>query len=78
MKGIRDTILRKIEGYMKFKGISRQELAKKWNKTEAYICRRLSGTVELDLADIIELCRILELTEMEAVDIFFNRRLRNT
>ena len=78
MEGIRDKILRKIEGYMKFKNISRQELAKKWKKTEIYVYRRLSGTVELDLTDIIDLCRILELTEAEAVDIFFDRRLRGT
>ena len=63
---------------MKFKNISRQELAKKWKKTEIYVYRRLSGTVELDLTDIIDLCRILELTEAEAVDIFFDRRLRGT
>ena len=78
MEGIRDDILRKIEGYMKFRNISKQELAKKWGKTEVYVYRRLSGTVELDLTDILELCKILELTKKEATDIFFNQELRNT
>lgn len=72
MESKRDNILRKIEGYMKFRGMTKSELSKKWKKTEAYIYRRFSGEVELDLTDILELCKILNLSKEEATDIFFN------
>ncbi len=72
MQGKREEVLRKIEGYLKFRNLSKQELAKKWKKTEIYVYRRLSGNVELSLTDILELCEILNLTQEEAVDIFFN------
>lgn len=73
MESKRDSILRKIEGYMKFRNITKIELAKKWKKTEAYVYRRFSGEVELDLKDILELCKILNLTKEEAIDIFFKQ-----
>lgn len=56
---------------MKFKGITKQQLANKWEKTNVYVYRRLSGKVELSLIDILDLCRILQLTKEEASDIFF-------
>lgn len=67
----REEILRKIEGYMKFKNLSKQELAKRWNKSEIYVYRRLNGNVELSLTDILELCNIMNLSKKEAIDIFF-------
>lgn len=63
---------------MKFRNLTKLELAKKWGKTEAYVYRRFSGEVELSLQDILDLCKILNLTKIEAVDIFFNKSLRNT
>lgn len=72
MEGKREDILRKIEGYLKFRNLSKQELAKKWGKTDIYVYRRLSGNVELSLTDILDLCRILNLTKEEATDIFFS------
>lgn len=70
-------ILGRIEGFMKFKNISRPELAKRWKKTEAYVYRRLSGEVELSLTDILELVKILEIPKNEAKEIFFGYELRN-
>lgn len=73
MQGKREVVLRKIEGYLKFRNLSKQELARRWKKTEIYVYRRLSGSVELSLTDILELCEILNLSQKEAVDIFFNQ-----
>ena len=70
--------LGRLEGFMKFKNISKTELAKRWGKTEAYIYRRFSGEVELSLTDILELTRILEIPTEEAKEIFFGYELRNT
>ncbi len=78
MKIKENEILRKIEGYMKFRNISKRQLAQKWKKTEIYVYRRLSGQVELSLTDILDLIKILNLSKDEAIDIFFNQRLRNT
>lgn len=64
-------VIRKLEGYLKFKGISKKKLAELWGKTEAYIYRRCSCEVELTLTDIKDLCRILKLTHEEILDIFF-------
>lgn len=64
-------ILNKLEGYLKFKDISKKKLAELWEKNDAYIYRRFSGDVELTLTDIRDLCRILQLTREEAIDIFF-------
>lgn len=72
MEEKKESILRKIEGYLKFRNLSKQELAKEWKKTEIYVYRRLSGNVELSLTDILELCKILKLTNEEAIDIFFS------
>lgn len=71
-------ILGRLEGFMKFKNISRPELAKRWKKTEAYVYRRLSGEVELSLTDILELVEILEMPKHEAKEIFFGYELRST
>ncbi len=71
-------ILGRLEGYMKFKNITKSELAKKWKKTEAYVYRRFCGEVELSLKDILELTDILEMPKTEAKEIFFGEKLRNT
>ncbi len=71
MDSKREEILRKIEGYMKFRGMTKTEMAKVWKKTEIYVYRRLKGTVELSLSDILDLCSILNLSKEEAADIFF-------
>lgn len=68
----RKKIIVKLESYMKLKDITKQELSKKWNKSEAYIYRRFSGEVEFSLTDIIELISILKISREEAIDIFFN------
>lgn len=68
----RKKVIVKLEGYMKLKNISKQELSKKWQKSEAYIYRRFSEEVEFSLTDIIELITILNITREEAIDIFFN------
>ena len=68
----RKKIIVKLESYMKVKDITKQELSKKWNKSEAYIYRRFSGEVEFSLTDIIELISILKISREEAIDIFFN------
>ncbi len=62
----------KLESYMKLKDISKQNLAKKWKKSEAYIYRRFSGEVEFSLTDIEDIFSILQLSKDEACDIFFN------
>lgn len=71
MEDEKKEILMKIEGYMKFRGITKQQLANKWKKTDVYVYRRLSGKVELSLTDILDLCKILQLTKEEASNIFF-------
>ena len=68
----------RLEGFMKFRNISKSELAKKWNKSDAYVYRRFSGEVELDLTDMLELTKILEIPKDEATEIFFGYELRNT
>lgn len=68
----RKKIIVKLESYMKLKDITKQELSKKWKKSEAYIYRRFSGEVEFSLTDIIELISILKISREEAIDIFFN------
>lgn len=68
----RKKVIIKLEGYMKLKNVSKQELAKKWGKSEAYIYRRFSLEVEFSLTDIIELIAILDISREEAIDIFFN------
>lgn len=68
----RKKVIVRLESYMKLKGLSKQELAKKWNKSEAYVYRRFSEEVEFSLTDIIELISILEISKDEAKDIFFN------
>lgn len=70
-------ILGRIEGFMKFKNISRPELAKRWEKTESYVYRRLSAEVELSLTDILDLVKILGIPKDEAKEIFFGYELRN-
>ena len=68
---LRRKIIIKIESYMKLKNISKQELAKKWKKSEAYVYRRFSEEVDFSLTDISEIVYILELSKAEAIDIFF-------
>lgn len=69
-KNIKD-VINKLEGYLKFKDVSKKKLAELWGKNEAYIYRRFSGEVEFTLSDIWDLCRILKLNQEEKVDIFF-------
>ena len=57
-------VLGRIEGFMKFKNINKSELAKKWEKSEAYVYRRFSGEVELSLTDILELIKILDSSSL--------------
>lgn len=66
-----DEVINKLEGYLKFRNISKKKLAELWKKNEAYIYRRFSKEVELTLTDIWDLCRILKLNQEEIVDIFF-------
>lgn len=70
--------LGRLEGFMKFKEISKSDLAKKWGKTDAYVYRRFSGEVELSLTDILELTKVLDIPKDEAKEIFFGYELRNT
>ena len=70
--------LGRLEGFMKYKNITKSELAKKWEKTDAYVYRRFSGEVELSLTDILELTKILDIPKDEAKEIFFGYELRNT
>ena len=57
---------------MKLKNISKQDLAREWGKSEAYIYRRFSEEVEFSLTDISEIFSILNLSKEEATDIFFD------
>lgn len=68
----RKKVIVKLESYMKLKNITKQELSRQWNKSEAYIYRRFSEEVEFSLTDIIELISILKISRQEAIDIFFN------
>lgn len=69
--------LGRLEGFMKYKNITKSELAKKWEKTDAYVYRRFSGEVELSLTDILDLTKILDIPKDEAKEIFFGYELRN-
>lgn len=69
----RKKIIIKLENYMNLRNLSKQELARKWKKNDAYVYRRFSEGVDFSLTDIIELSNILELKKEEAVDIFFNQ-----
>lgn len=68
----RKKIIVKLESYMKLKNISKQELAKKWKKSDAYVYRRFSEEVDFGLTDIIDIISILKLSKEEASDIFFD------
>lgn len=68
----RKKIIIKLESYMRLKNISKQELAKRWKKSDAYIYRRFSEEVDFSLTDIVDIIHILNLTKEEAIDIFFN------
>lgn len=68
----RKKVIIKLESYMKLKNISKQELAKEWRKSNAYIYRRFSEEVEFSLTDISEIFSIIKLSKEEAIDIFFN------
>lgn len=65
-------IIVKLESYMKLRNISKQELAKKWEKSDAYVYRRFSEEVDFSLTDIIDMIFLLNLSREEAIDIFFN------
>lgn len=71
MPNTREEIIRRLEGYMKFKNISKQDLAKKWGKKYNYIYRRFSGEVEFDLKDILKIFNVLNLSKEEVIFIFF-------
>ena len=68
----RKKVIVRLEGYMKLKNISKQDLAREWGKSEAYIYRRFSEEVEFSLTDISEIFSILNLSKEEAIEIFFN------
>lgn len=68
----RKKVIVKLESYMKLKNISKQDLAREWGKSEAYIYRRFSEEVEFSLTDISEIFSILNLSKEEATDIFFD------
>ncbi|MFQ9264449.1 MAG: helix-turn-helix domain-containing protein [Clostridia bacterium] len=68
----RKKIIIKLESYMKLKNVSKQDLAKKWKKSDAYIYRRFSDEVDFSLTDIIDIINILNLSKDEGKDIFFN------
>lgn len=68
----RTKIIIKLENYMNLKNITKQELAKRWEKSDAYVYRRFSEEVDFSLTDISDLANILELSKEEAIDIFFN------
>lgn len=68
----RKKIIIKLENYMNLRNLSKQELAKRWKKSDAYVYRRFSKEVDFSLTDIIDLIDILKLTKEEAIDIFFN------
>ena len=65
-------IILKLENYMNLKNLKKQDLAKRWKKSNAYVYRRFSEEVDFSLTDITELLNILNLTKEEAMDIFFN------
>lgn len=69
----RKKIIVKLENYMNLRNLSKQGLAKKWKKSDAYVYRRFSQEVDFSLTDIIELINILKLSREEAIDIFFNQ-----
>ncbi len=69
----RKKIIIKLKNYMNLRNLSKQELAKKWKKSDAYVYRRFSEEVDFSLTDIIDLSYILKLTKEEAIDIFFNQ-----
>lgn len=68
----RKKVIIKLESYMKLKNVSKQDLAKKWKKSDAYIYRRFSDEVDFSLTDIIDIINILNLSKDEGKDIFFN------
>lgn len=68
----RKKVIIKLESYMKLRNISKQDLAEKWKKSDAYVYRRFSEEVEFSLTDISEIFSILKLSKEEAIDIFFN------
>lgn len=68
----RKKVIVRLESYMKLKNISKQDLAREWGKSEAYIYRRFSEEVEFSLTDISEIFSILNLSKEEAIEIFFN------
>lgn len=68
----RKKIIIKLENYMNLRNLSKQELAREWKKSDAYVYRRFSEEVDFSLTDIIDLSNILKLTKEEAIDIFFN------
>ena len=68
----RKKIIVKLESYMKLRNISKQQLAKKWKKSDAYIYRSFSEEVEFSLTDITDIIFILKLSREEGIDIFFN------
>lgn len=68
----RKRIIVKLENYMNLRNLSKQELARKWKKSDAYVYRRFSEEVDFSLTDIVELSNILKLTKEEAIDIFFS------
>lgn len=67
----REKVIKKIENYMNLLKISKQQLAEKWGKSYAYVCRRFSEEVDFSLTDIKEIIDILEISQQEAIDIFF-------
>lgn len=70
--------LGRLDGFLRFKKIKRNELARLWGKTDSYVYRRFLGEVELTLTDMLELINILDIPKEEAKDIFFGYELRNT
>ena len=68
----RKKIIIKLENYMNLRNLSKQELAREWKKSDAYVYRRFSEEVDFSLTDIIDLSNILKLTKEDTIDIFFN------
>ena len=68
----RKKVIIRLESYMKLRNMSKQDLAEKWKKSDAYVYRRFSEEVEFSLTDISEIFSILDLSKEEAIDIFFN------
>ena len=56
---------------MNLRNLSKQELAKEWKKSDAYVYRRFSQEVDFSLTDITDVVNILDLSKKEAIDIFF-------